>query len=81
MRLTCSLTAVFIQGDVDVVAYVPEIPGVHGQGATIDDARASLADALEMVLSSNRSFTQESYRDGLVIHREAIEPRVRKAGH
>ncbi len=35
-------------------AYVPEIPGVHSQGETLDEARENLRDALGMVLMHNR---------------------------
>ena len=36
------------------VAYGPEIPGANGQGRTKDEARASLADAIALILEDGR---------------------------
>ena len=36
------------------VAYSPEIPGANGQGRTKDEARQSLADAIELILEDRR---------------------------
>jgi predicted RNase H-like HicB family nuclease len=36
------------------VAYCPEIPGANGQGRTGDEARASLAEAIALILEDRR---------------------------
>ena len=36
------------------MAYCPEIPGANGQGKTKDEARASLADAITLILEDRR---------------------------
>ena len=36
------------------IAYSPEVPGANGQGATKDDARASLAAAIQLILEDRR---------------------------
>ena len=36
------------------VAFCPEIPGANGQGRTKDKARASLADAIALILEDRR---------------------------
>ena len=36
------------------VAYSPEIPGANGQGRTKDEARASLAEAIALILEDRR---------------------------
>jgi predicted RNase H-like HicB family nuclease len=36
------------------IAYCPEIPGANGQGRTIDECRASLADAIALILDDRR---------------------------
>jgi predicted RNase H-like HicB family nuclease len=36
------------------VAYCPEIPGANGQGHTKEEARASLADAITLILDDRR---------------------------
>ena len=47
-------TAVFERDDDWVVAYCPEIPGANGQGRTKDEARASLAAAIALILEDRR---------------------------
>ena len=36
------------------IAYCPEIPGANGQGHTKEDARASLAEAISLILEDRR---------------------------
>ena len=36
------------------IAYSPEIPGANGQGRTKDEARQSLAEAIELILEDRR---------------------------
>jgi predicted RNase H-like HicB family nuclease len=36
------------------IAYCPEIPGANGQGRTKDKARASLAEAISLILEDRR---------------------------
>ena len=36
------------------IAYCPEIPGANGQGRTKDEARQSLAEAIELILEDRR---------------------------
>ena len=37
------------------IAYCPEIPGANGQGRTADEARASLAAAISLILDDRRN--------------------------
>ena len=36
------------------VGYCPEIPGANGQGHTVEECRASLADAIALILEDRR---------------------------
>jgi predicted RNase H-like HicB family nuclease len=36
------------------IAYCAELPGANGQGRTKDEARASLADAIALILEDRR---------------------------
>lgn len=36
------------------ISYSPEIPGANGQGRTRDEARASLAEAIALILDDRR---------------------------
>jgi len=37
------------------IAYCPEIPGAHGQGRTKGEARASLVEAIALILEDRRA--------------------------
>jgi predicted RNase H-like HicB family nuclease len=41
-------------GDGWVYAHVPELPEVHTQGQTLDEARTMARDAIELVLDDRR---------------------------
>lgn len=65
MRVT--LTAVFERVPEGFIAYVEELPGANTQGATLDDARANLQEAIELVLEAHRSVSEERLRGRDVI--------------
>jgi predicted RNase H-like HicB family nuclease len=47
-------TAVIEQDGEWYIGYCPEIPGANGQGRTVDECRASLADAIALILEDRR---------------------------
>jgi len=47
-------TAIFERDGAWYIAYCPEIPGANGQGSTKEEARASLASAIELILQDRR---------------------------
>jgi len=51
-------TAVFQKSGDWWAAYVEEVPGVNTQGATLEEARENLNEALAMVLEANREFAR-----------------------
>lgn len=53
-QLHNEFTAVFERDGDWVIAYCPEIPGANGQGRTKDEARASLIDAIALILADRR---------------------------
>jgi predicted RNase H-like HicB family nuclease len=53
------LTAVFRQFSGGYSAFVEELPGANTQGATLEEARANLAEAVAMVLEANRELAEE----------------------
>jgi predicted RNase H-like HicB family nuclease len=52
--MTNEFTAVFERDEQWYIAYCPEIPGANGQGITKEEARASLADAIALILEDRR---------------------------
>jgi len=47
-------TAIIERDDDWFVAYCPEIPGANGQGRTKEEAKKSLAEAIELILEDRR---------------------------
>ena len=54
------LTAVFKKFSEGYAAFIEELPGANTQGATMEEARANLAEAVELVLETNRKLAEES---------------------
>jgi predicted RNase H-like HicB family nuclease len=67
-----SLTAIYQQDGPWIVAWIVEIPGVMTQGATLEEARANLFDALQLTLEVRREQAAQSHNDRPVVHREAF---------
>ena len=57
--MTLTLTAVFERVPEGYVGYVEELPGANTQAATLDEARACLREAVELVLDANRALDEE----------------------
>jgi predicted RNase H-like HicB family nuclease len=55
------LTAVFERVAEGYVAFVQELPGANTQGATLEEARANLNEAVQLVLEANRSLSEETH--------------------
>ena len=68
------LTAVFRRVPEGYVAFVEELPGANTQGATLDEARANLAEAVDLVLDANRALASEELEGADVIREPLKEP-------
>lgn len=53
-------TAVFRQVPEGYIAFVEELPGANTQGATREEARANLQEAVTLVLAANRTLAEEA---------------------
>lgn len=53
-------TAVFRRVPEGYIAFVEELPGANTQGATLDEARANLQEAVSLVLEANRTLAEEA---------------------
>ena len=58
--MTMRLTAVFEQVPEGYIGFVEELPGANTQGATLEEARANLEEAVELVLEANRLLAEEA---------------------
>ena len=54
------LTAVFIPVAEGYVASVEELPGANTQGATLEEARENLREAVELVLAANCELAEQA---------------------
>lgn len=64
------LTAVYMQVPEGYIAFVEELRGANTQGATLEEARENLSEAVTMVLEANRELAEKS----LVGHTVLREP-------
>ena len=61
------ITAAFEQVSEGFTGYVEELPGANTQAATLDEARASLQEAVELVLEADRELAEERLGSRAVI--------------
>lgn len=69
--MNIKLTAVFEKVPSGYIGFVPELPGANTQGATLDEARRNLEEAITLVLEANRELAEESFAERDVI-RESL---------
>ena len=62
-----SLTAVFQKVPEGYIGFVEELPGANTQGATLDEARQNLLEAVQLVLAANRELAEQEIADKAVI--------------
>jgi predicted RNase H-like HicB family nuclease len=69
--MSITLTAVYRKVPEGYIEYVEELPGANTQGATIDEARENLKEAIDLVMEANRALARE-WSDGEEILRERM---------
>ena len=65
-------TSVIEQDGEWFIGYCPEIPGANGQGRTVDECRASLSEAIALILEDRREdglrgVPDDAIRDTVVV--------------
>lgn len=60
-------TAVFRQVPEGYIGFVEELPGANTQGATLEEARTNLQEAVAMILDANRELARQTTATGPVI--------------
>jgi predicted RNase H-like HicB family nuclease len=65
MQMT--FTAVYQKCPEGYIAFVEELPGANTQGATLEEARGNLKEAVQLVLEANRQLTEESLKGQEII--------------
>ncbi|HJT34688.1 MAG TPA: type II toxin-antitoxin system HicB family antitoxin [Pirellulales bacterium] len=66
------LTAVYIEVAEGYIGFIEELPGANTQGATLEEARENLREAVALVLEANRELAEKSLA-GKPVLREPFE--------
>jgi predicted RNase H-like HicB family nuclease len=66
-----TLNAIFQKVPEGYIGFVEELPGANTQGATLDEARENLIEAVQLVLESNRAVSEKEWA-GLEVVRESL---------
>lgn len=60
MKTKMKLTAIFEEAEEGgYVAFIEELPGVNTQGDTLEESKANLLEALELVLQTQRELSEK----------------------
>jgi predicted RNase H-like HicB family nuclease len=65
-----TFTAVFEQHGNWWMGYVEEVPGANTQGATLEEARENLKEAVQLVMEANRELARRETEGKTVIREE-----------
>jgi predicted RNase H-like HicB family nuclease len=66
------LTAVYRKAPEGYIGFIEELPGANTQGATLEEARQNLKEALELALEANRALAEESVKGEEIIREQII---------
>jgi predicted RNase H-like HicB family nuclease len=58
--VTVQFTAVFRRVPEGYIGFAEELPGANTQGATLEETRSNLQEAIALVLETNRALAQEA---------------------
>lgn len=67
-------TAIFQKVPEGYIGFVEELPGANTQGATLEEARANLAEAIALVLEANRALAEQMLEGRPVIREKIVLP-------
>ena len=68
-------TAVFEQDGPWWIGYVEELPGANTQGASLEEVRENLKEAVQLVFEDNRDLARREAEGKDVIREELVVPR------
>ncbi len=54
------------------IGYVAELPGANTQGETLEEVRANLSEAIQLILETNREEFEKQYSPSLRVTREQL---------
>ncbi len=65
-----TFTAVFEQDGDWWIGYVEELPGANTQGATLEEARENLKEAIQLVIEANRELARRETAGRAIIREQ-----------
>lgn len=71
--MSLKLTAVFQKSPMGYVGYVEELPGANTQGATLEETKRNLIEAMKLVLEANREIMEKEIKGQEFIREEIGE--------
>jgi predicted RNase H-like HicB family nuclease len=71
-----NLTAVYLQVPEGYIGFVEELPDANTQGATLEEVRNNLQEAVALVLEANPTLTEESLQGQEMIREPLSIPQV-----
>jgi predicted RNase H-like HicB family nuclease len=57
-----TLNAVYLKVPEGYIGFVEELPGANTQGATLEEARENLKEAVTLVVEANRTLAEETVK-------------------
>lgn len=72
LEISVEFTAAFEKVPEGYIAFVEELPGANTQGATLEEARENLREAIELVLEANRTLAEESIQGRQVVKERLV---------
>jgi predicted RNase H-like HicB family nuclease len=69
--MNLKLTKVFQKVPQGYIGFVEELPGANTQGATLEEARENLEEAISLILEANRTLAEERI-EGQDVIRESV---------
>lgn len=70
--MSLKLTAVYQKVAEGYIGFVEELPGANTQGETLEETRANLLEAIELVLEANRVLAEETLTGQDVIRESLV---------
>lgn len=70
--MKAEFTAIFRKVPEGYIGFVEELPGANTQGATLEETRENLEEAVALVLEANRVLAEEDL-EGLDVIREPLK--------
>jgi len=70
--MVSKFTAVFEQEGNWWIGYVEELPGANTQGATLEEARENLKEAVQLIIEANRELARRETEGKPIIREELL---------